>query len=124
MDIERWWIALIGFVVGAAATQLWRNGAREKKLPSVVPVETSGAVDEKLRAAHRHSMRNRSELKISQSCGCFYCEKVFSPAEIREWIDEDNTALCPYCGIDSVLASSAGFELSREFLKRMNEHWF
>ena len=61
-------------------------------------------------------MRNRSELGKSETCGCFYCERVFSPAEITEWIGYGETAMRPYCGIDSVLASASGFKLSKRFL--------
>ena len=77
-----------------------------------------------IKAAHRHCIRNRSELGASGLCGCFYCERIFSPAEITEWIDEGLTGMCPYCGIDSFLASAPGFELSKDFLHRMNEYWF
>jgi hypothetical protein len=49
---------------------------------------------------------------------------VFLPAEITDWIDEGQTALCPRCGIDSVIGDRAGFELSPEFLSEMNRYWF
>jgi hypothetical protein len=77
-----------------------------------------------IKAAHKHCMRNRAELNESSLCGCFYCERIFSPTEITEWIDESLTGMCPYCGIDSLIASASGFELNKEFLHRMNEHWF
>jgi hypothetical protein len=80
--------------------------------------------EEDLEEAHRHAMRNRGELEKSKACGCFYCERVFSPAGITEWIDDGETAMCPYCGIDAVLASASGFELSKKFLHRMCERWF
>ena len=69
-------------------------------------------------------MRNRSELRNSEACGCFYCEKVFSPTEITDWVDDGETPMCPYCGIDSVLASASGFQLSKHLLQRMNAYWF
>ncbi len=59
-------------------------------------------------AAHRHSSNHRQEIEASKVCGCFYCLAVFPPASIDEWCDEDGTALCPKCGIDSVI----GDELS------------
>ena len=33
-------------------------------------------------------------------------------------------ALCPACGIDSVLGSASGFPVTPEFLGRMNACWF
>ncbi|HEU4415197.1 MAG TPA: cytoplasmic protein [Candidatus Angelobacter sp.] len=74
--------------------------------------------------AHRRSFKNRDEVEKSSLCGCFYCEKSFSSEEIDEWVDDGETALCPFCGIDSVIGSAAGFKLDRLFLHSMNERWF
>jgi hypothetical protein len=81
-----------------------------------------------LRNAHEHSDNHRQEVIASNVCGCFYCCKTFSPAEIVEWCDDSEgvgqTALCPRCGIDSVIGDRAGFELTEQFLSRMRSHWF
>lgn len=78
--------------------------------------------------AHRHSIRHRQEVLGSQTCGCFYCLSVFTPGEIVEWTDETEgvgqTALCPRCGIDSVIGSSSGYTISKDFLSQMHQHWF
>ncbi len=82
--------------------------------------------------AHRFCTRNSKMLKGDKVCGCFYCLKIYSPTEIHEWIREQDgdkssdkyTALCPYCGIDSVIGESAGFTLTNEFLAKMREYWF
>jgi len=52
------------------------------------------------RSAHRHSANNRQEILRS------------------------GTALCPHCGVDSVIGSAAGFPLTDEFLKAMHQEWF
>ena len=59
----------------------------------------------------------------STKCGCFYCGKIFEASEVIEWVIDRNgdTALCPYCMIDSVLPDSAGYPLSEEFLVRMRD---
>jgi hypothetical protein len=77
-------------------------------------------------AAHKHSFKNHKHVISSDSCGCFYCIAIFAPSEITDWISDDNdeTAQCPRCGIDSVIRSAAGFPIERTFLKRMNAHWF
>jgi len=53
---------------------------------------------------------------------------MFPPAAIEEWIDEvdgvGTTAICPRCGIDSVIGSSAGFPMTRDFLTTMRLYWF
>ena len=81
--------------------------------------------------AHHFSSGNKPALEKDELCGCFYCLKVFSPKEITESlqydhipIDKEGPALCPYCGIDSILPQSAGFPLTEEFLKRMHKKWF
>jgi hypothetical protein len=79
--------------------------------------------------AHAYSSVHRKQIQESDLCGCFYCLGTFLPTQIDEWVDEDEdgigqTALCPKCGIDSVLGSKAGFSLSSEFLQMMRSHWF
>jgi hypothetical protein len=79
--------------------------------------------------AHKHCTNHRNELLASDTCGCFYCLSTFSPAKIDEWIDEDaagvgQTALCPVCGIDTVLGSKANYPLTPEFLGKMRLYWF
>jgi hypothetical protein len=68
----------------------------------------------------------KKELLDSQICGCFYCEKTFYPIEIIEWIketDSNETAMCPKCGIDSVLSEKYPI-LDKTFLSEMNKLWF
>jgi hypothetical protein len=64
----------------------------------------------------------------SQRCGCFHCLAVFEPDEIEDWVDErsgdDVTALCPRCGVDSVIGSTSGYPITKEFLREMKLHWF
>jgi hypothetical protein len=78
--------------------------------------------------AHTHSSCHREEVLSSQTCGCFYCLAIFEPDEIKDWIDEENgvgqTALCPKCGIDSVIGSESGFPITQEFLGEMCGYWF
>ncbi len=76
-------------------------------------------------AAHKHSSRHRSELQASESCGCFYCLAIFKPSAIERWLNEgDGTALCPKCGIDSIIRSASGYPITHEFLEQMRCYWF
>lgn len=75
--------------------------------------------------AHAFSSNHMQALLQDKTCGCFYCFKIFSPAEITDWVpDSDGTAICPYCGIDSVIGESAGYPITEDFLKKMKEYWF
>jgi len=79
---------------------------------------------ERVRDAHQHSAKHRAEILASDLCGCFYCEKTFGPHEIVDWVDDQQTALCPKCGIDSVIGSASGFPIDTAFLHQMCEYWF
>jgi hypothetical protein len=74
--------------------------------------------------AHTHSSNHRDELLRSDLCGCFFCLSVYPPGQVKEWTDEDTTAFCPECGIDSVIGSASGFPVEKEFLGRMRRFWF
>ncbi len=78
--------------------------------------------------AHKRSVFHRDEITASEQCGCFYCLKVFAPEAIEEWRDNDDsrgdTALCPHCGIDSVIGSQSGYPITAAFLGKMRDHWF
>lgn len=78
--------------------------------------------EQELREIHRHSSYHRKKLEASSQCGCFYCEKIFNPKEIIDWIG-GQTALCPYCGIDSVI-SSASVPITEKLLNEMHMFWF
>ena len=74
--------------------------------------------------AHKHSSYHRSKLERDEKCGCFYCLTIFSPSEIEEWVDANDTAICPYCEIDSIIGESSGFPITKEFLEQMKQYWF
>ena len=58
-------------------------------------------------------------------CGCFYCVTRFPPTAISDWVDESSsTALCPNCGIDSVIPEQREKPLSDELLTAMHDYWF
>jgi hypothetical protein len=49
------------------------------------------------------SRHNRHRLMPGTACGCFHCRATFPAEDVRSWVDDGLTALCPRCGIDSVL---------------------
>jgi hypothetical protein len=49
------------------------------------------------------SLRNRDQVTAVPVCGCFYCRATFPGGAVQAWVDDGKTALCPRCGIDSVL---------------------
>ena len=81
---------------------------------------------ELLHAAHKIPYANKTRLSVPQKCGCFYCLRFFSSEDIVDWsVDKpDWTAICPYCGIDSVIGENDGYPLTEDFLEEMFEEWF
>jgi predicted nuclease of predicted toxin-antitoxin system len=77
-----------------------------------------------LRIVHAFSTDHRDAVLASSQCGCFYCLSCFFPSEVKQWSPDGRTALCPKCGIDSVLPTECGTPLTGELLKEMNLFWF
>lgn len=103
---------------------------------------------------HKLSSFHRKAVLRSKRIGCFFCLRFHKPTAITEWIDhrqkmdayvyvsggkmkfrkdapkgahpkEGQTALCPHCGIDSVIPDRTyGFRLTKELLKALCERWF
>ena len=76
--------------------------------------------------AHNKSSSHKNEILSSDLCACFYCAQTFLPNEISDWIEEPKggeTAICPKCGIDSVLSSELPIT-DKKFLDEMSNYWF
>ena len=81
------------------------------------------AAEARLVKQHNKSRRNRSSLAASAICACFYCFKEYPFAQITEWTDGGETAICPRCGVDAVL----GFAVpaaDQALLRKMHGRWF
>lgn len=85
---------------------------------------------------HNLSSYHKPLLKLTVLLGCYYCKRTSLVSEVKEWIDRGNTALCPKCGIDSVLPDmgmsldlgNGKMEAFRTtdsaILEAMCKHWF
>jgi hypothetical protein len=78
-----------------------------------------------LETLHRKSARHRAAVEASTLCGCFCCLRMYPPSEIKTWVarDDNDTAVCPHCSVDSVLPSSE-VEITPELLTAMHDRWF
>lgn len=76
--------------------------------------------------AKNHSLDNEVEILNSDNCGCYFCRSIFSAREITDWDYEDGhtQALCPKCGMASVIGDASGFPIEKEFLKEMNLRYY
>lgn len=55
------------------------------------------------------STLHREQLLASDVAACYYCFSEFPPSAADEWCDgddQDQTALCPRCGVDAVVGFS------------------
>lgn len=68
------------------------------------------------------ALHNKNRLIKAVRCGCFGCFKIFNVDEIKEYTDNDDTALCPYCTVDCVVEDDGN--LTEEFLQKANKYWF
>src|SRR4051812_49015519 len=90
--------------------------------------------DAEFEAIRAYSGHHRELMERSERAGCFHCQKIFSPVEIVAWIEgrqletnnlEDGvSALCPRCGVNTVLPSAADIVLDRSLLAAMRYHYF
>ena len=73
-------------------------------------------LDNLLKRDFSTSSFNRKSLQEDLICGCFYCLEIFNPKELEEWEGKkEDTAICPRCGIDSVIGKSSGFPIKKIF---------
>lgn len=74
--------------------------------------------------AHACCTNNKNQLQKIEKCGCFYCLKIFSPRLIKDWCDDGKTAICPFCGVDSIIYDNKFYPLDKQFLEAMKKYWF
>jgi len=75
---------------------------------------------------HQYSASNQENILLSNKCGCFFCQKIFDSKLISaHYINdkEGKTAVCPFCGVDSVLPDNK-VDLSPNLLEAMYKVWF
>ena len=94
------------------------TSSQEKRLPP------TGIACLDIVTAHAYSSYNAGEIAIGKRVGCFNCLKISEPKDIKEGTDDNQTAICPKCGIDSMIADTSGYTIDRIFLSLMEKHWF
>ena len=73
---------------------------------------------------HKCAINNRKKIEISDTCGCFYCKEIFYAGDITEWTDDGETAICPKCGVDSVICNDSNYKVTEEDLEKLHEYYF
>lgn len=101
------------------------TGKGEMRVPESLRILRYFYVMIKISVVYRFSSKNKKLLTRGEVCSCFCCLRSYDPEEITEWVDEGQTAVCPYCGVDAVLPQSKRYDvLDSNLLKEMNSVWF
>lgn len=79
--------------------------------------------ESELVAIHKLCRSNRESVENSDTSSCFCCLENVDKEEIEFYCDDGETVICPNCGVDAVIASSA-CPLSKELLLTMKNRWF
>lgn len=80
----------------------------------------------RLQTIAEHSRENQPDVVISEQCGCYYCIKLFGSEEITEFVQGKvfSTAVCPYCGRQTILPEHPDYALVKSTLVEMNHRYF
>jgi hypothetical protein len=75
--------------------------------------------------AARASENNKVAIAYSSMCGCYYCNRTFKASDVKDYVGRRDRALCPLCGIDSVVPDETMPEATDvEWLAKQYEYWF
>lgn len=77
-----------------------------------------------IKKAPMYSFKNKEAVSASQICGCYNCLNIINTNDIEFWTDDDETALCPNCTLDTLIAESFQVQLDKETLQKIRDHWF
>lgn len=72
---------------------------------------------------HAYASHNKEMIASSDRCYCFHCKSVFESGEVERYLAEE-TALCPKCGIDSVIPDSIDEKIDEVIISEMHDYWF
>ena len=79
---------------------------------------------QKLEKLHAYCTNNKKLIERSDKCYCFHCKKTIDGNEIIRYLTEEDTAFCPYCGVDAVIPDAIDEEINEELIEDMNNYWF
>lgn len=54
--------------------------------------------------APKYAMFNKEDLLASKSIGCYNCLAILGPQDITEFVDNNQTGVCPKCKEDMLLS--------------------
>ena len=113
------------------ATFLYRGYEYSLRADRYIPKDYTSDIDgqlekkdDMLKDAHLHTAGNATEFEEAKECGCICCRRIFAAYEVECFAEHGETAICPYCGCDSLIADSTGIKLTKELLSTLNKKYF
>lgn len=83
------------------------------------------------RVIYSYTFQNRKLLKRYKNCTCLYCGASFPYTKVSNWVNdtEELTAICPSCGIDSVVPTRVknkvdDYTLTEELREKVKKLYF
>ena len=73
---------------------------------------------------HAYCMGNRELIARANRCYCFYCKAEMDKSEIVDYLEQENTAICPKCGVDAILPDSVREPINKTLLTQLHDYWF
>jgi Zn finger protein HypA/HybF involved in hydrogenase expression len=77
-----------------------------------------------LKKLHTYSAHNRDRIAVASKCYCFHCKAIVESRDIQDYTDNGQTAICPKCGIASIIPDSIEEGVDEQTIAEMNEYWF
>lgn len=84
--------------------------------------------EELLKKLHKYCRFNRDLIEKSNKCYCFYCKSTLDAKDLLkptvQYINGGKSAICPKCGIDSILPDAIDEKITKEIIDDMYERFF
>lgn len=79
-----------------------------------------------LRELLAHTTNNDLEILQSHKCSCLFCRHTIDARDVQDWINDDQgvSAICPECGMDTLIGDASGYSFSKEELREINLTYF
>jgi len=77
-----------------------------------------------IKLADLHAACKRPIIERSKRCYCYCCLGSFERGSIKKWLSDDY-AICPYCGVDSVIGdATTAFQITPMLMYVLKQRWF
>ena len=78
----------------------------------------------KFERLHTYSTHNKENVDASQKCYCYFCLSTINKEDIKEYVDDVQTALCPECDKPALIPDSVAGEIDDHTLYQMSDYWY